>query len=122
MPLIVYAIHLSNPLHETSFSQHARAVARLLRAAEAERLPVVLAGDFNMSDRTASYRAIDAAMHDAMRSHVAANTYEDGLWALLQLRIDHVFLSPQLCDADGTTFNVPGSDHQGLAVDVGRCP
>ncbi|MGZ4110624.1 MAG: endonuclease/exonuclease/phosphatase family protein [Actinomycetota bacterium] len=122
MPFVVYAIHLSNPLHETSFSQHARTVGRLLRAAETERLPVVLAGDFNMSDRTTSYRAMDAAMHDAMRSQTAASTYEDGLWALLQLRIDHVFVSPQLCDADGATFNVPGSDHQGLAVDIGRCP
>jgi endonuclease/exonuclease/phosphatase (EEP) superfamily protein YafD len=120
-PFIVYAVHLANPLHEVSFSGQAATVRRLVRAAEAERLPVVLAGDFNMSDRTTSYRAMDATMHDAMRSRVAASTYEDGLWALLQLRIDHVFVSPRLCDADGTTFNVPGSDHQGLSVDIGRC-
>lgn len=121
-PFIVYAIHLANPLHEVSFSAQAATVRRLVRAAEAERLPVVLAGDFNMSDRTTSYRAIDTAMHDAMRSRTAASTYEDALWALLQLRIDHVFVSRQLCDAGGTTFDVPGSDHQGLAVDIGRCP
>jgi len=122
MPFVLYAIHLENPLHDISFSQHAETVRRLLAAAETEPLPVVLAGDFNMSDRTTSYRLIDSAMRDAMRSRLAASTYEDGLWALLQLRIDHVFVSRQLCDADGATFNVPGSDHQGLSVDIGRCP
>jgi endonuclease/exonuclease/phosphatase (EEP) superfamily protein YafD len=122
MPFVLYVVHLQNPLHDISFSQHAETVRRLLRAAEAESLPVVLAGDFNMSDRTSSYRLVDAAMRDAMRSHLAASTYEDGFWALLQLRIDHVFVSPQLCDADGMTFDVPGSDHEGLSVDIGRCP
>jgi endonuclease/exonuclease/phosphatase (EEP) superfamily protein YafD len=122
MPFVLYAVHLENPLHDISFSQHAQTVRRLLRAAEAEPLPVVLAGDFNMSDRTSSYRLVDSAMRDAMRSRLAGSTYEDAFWALLQLRIDHVFVSQQLCDADGETFNVPGSDHQGLSVDVGRCP
>jgi endonuclease/exonuclease/phosphatase family protein len=122
MPFILYAVHLENPLHDISFSQHADTVRRLLRAAEAETLPVVLAGDFNMSDRSTSYRAMDGAMHDAMRSRLAGSTYEDGFWALLQLRIDHVFVSPQLCDADGATFDVPGSDHEGLSVEIGRCP
>jgi endonuclease/exonuclease/phosphatase family metal-dependent hydrolase len=122
MPFVLYAVHLENPLHDISFSQHAETVRRLLAAAESEPLPVVLAGDFNMSDRTSSYRLMDSAMRDAMRSRLAASTYEDGLWALLQLRIDHVFISNQLCDADGATFNVPGSDHQGLSVDIGRCP
>jgi endonuclease/exonuclease/phosphatase (EEP) superfamily protein YafD len=122
MPFILYAVHLENPLHDVSFSQHADTVLRLLRAAEAETLPVVLAGDFNMSDRSTSYRAMDGAMHDAMRSRLAGSTYEDGFWALLQLRIDHVFVSPQLCDAGGATFDVPGSDHEGLSVEIGRCP
>jgi endonuclease/exonuclease/phosphatase family metal-dependent hydrolase len=122
MPFVLYAVHLENPLHDVSFSTHAETMDRVLRAADAERLPVVLAGDFNTSDRTSSYRLLDSAMRDAMRSRLAGSTYEDGFWALLQLRIDHVFVSPQLCDADGSTFNVPGSDHQGLSVDIGRCP
>jgi endonuclease/exonuclease/phosphatase (EEP) superfamily protein YafD len=120
-PFVLYAVHLANPLHEISFSQHAVTVERLLHAADGERLPVVLAGDFNMSDRTTSYRLLDGAMNDAMRSTTAGNTYEDGPWVLLQLRIDHVFTSRSLCAADGTTFNVPGSDHEGLSVELGRC-
>jgi endonuclease/exonuclease/phosphatase family metal-dependent hydrolase len=118
----MYAIHLANPLHEVSFSVHAATVGRLLRAAEAERLPVVLAGDFNMSDRYTSYRKIDAVLRDAMRARYAGSTYERGLWGLFQLRIDHVFTSPSWCGADPFTFTVPGSDHEGLSVELGRCP
>jgi endonuclease/exonuclease/phosphatase (EEP) superfamily protein YafD len=120
-PFVVYAIHLANPLHEVSFSQHAATVERLLRAAQGERLPVALAGDFNMTDRSTSYRALDGALRDAMRASLAGSTYERGLWALLQLRIDHVFVSRDLCSANAFTFGVPGSDHEGLDVQVGVC-
>jgi endonuclease/exonuclease/phosphatase family metal-dependent hydrolase len=120
-PFVVYAIHLANPLHEISWSGHAEAVASLLRSAGRERLPVVLAGDFNMTDRSTSYRQLDSAMRDAMRSTFAGSTYEQGLWRLLQLRIDHVFVSRTLCAADSGTFAVPGSDHEGVAVDLGAC-
>jgi endonuclease/exonuclease/phosphatase (EEP) superfamily protein YafD len=122
LPFVLYAVHLRNPLYETSFSAHAATIERLLQSAQGERLPVVLAGDFNMTDRSTSYRTLDGAMRDAMRSSFAATTYDRWQWALLQLRIDHVFVSDQLCDMDGSTFTVPGSDHDALEVDVGACP
>ena len=121
-PFILYAMHLSNPLHDVSFSQHAHTVARLLRGAESETLPVVLAGDFNMTDRTTSYRLLDGVLRDAMRASLAGSTYERWLWALFQLRIDHVFTAPRWCSQDAFTFSVPGSDHEGLSAELGRCP
>jgi endonuclease/exonuclease/phosphatase (EEP) superfamily protein YafD len=121
LPLVLYAVHLLNPLYETSFSAQAATIERLLQSAQGEHLPVILAGDFNMTDRSTSYRALDGAMRDAMRSSFAATTYDRWQWALLQLRIDHVFVSDQLCDMDGSTFTVPGSDHDALEVDVGAC-
>jgi endonuclease/exonuclease/phosphatase (EEP) superfamily protein YafD len=121
-PFVLYAVHLPNPLHEVSFRAHASLVDELLDAARRERLPVVLAGDFNMSDRSTSYRTLDGAMRDAMRTSLAGSTYQRGLWALLQLRIDHVFVSNQTCAAGAGTFGVPGSDHEGLEVLLGRCP
>jgi endonuclease/exonuclease/phosphatase (EEP) superfamily protein YafD len=120
-PFVLYAVHLANPLHEVSFSQHAGTVDRLLHAAQSERLPVVLAGDFNMADRYTSYRAVDGALRDAMRAAYAGSTYERGLWALFQLRIDHVFTTRDWCSADPFTFTVPGSDHEGLSVELGPC-
>ncbi len=120
-PFVLYAIHLANPLHEVSFAQHADTIDRLLQAAEGERLPVVLAGDFNMADRYTSYREVDGALRDAMRADYAGSTYERGLWALFQLRIDHVFTTRNWCSADPFTFTVPGSDHEGLSVELGVC-
>jgi endonuclease/exonuclease/phosphatase (EEP) superfamily protein YafD len=122
LPFVLYAVHVPNPLDETSFSAHAATIERLLQSAQGEHLPVILAGDFNMTDRSTSYRALDGAMRDAMRSSFAATTYDRWQWALLQLRIDHVFVSDQLCDIDGSTFTVPGSDHDALEVDLGACP
>jgi endonuclease/exonuclease/phosphatase (EEP) superfamily protein YafD len=121
-PFVLYVVHLPNPLHEVSFREHASLVEALLRAAQRERRPVVLAGDFNMSDRSTSYRMLDAAMRDAMRTSLAGSTYQLGLWRLLQLRIDHVFVSAETCSAGAGTFGVPGSDHEGLDVLLGRCP
>jgi endonuclease/exonuclease/phosphatase (EEP) superfamily protein YafD len=122
LPFVVYAVHLPNPLYETSFSAQATTIEQLLHSAQGEHLSVILAGDFNMTDRSTSYRALDGAMRDAMRSSFAATTYDRWQWALLQLRIDHVFVSDQLCDMDGSTFTVRGSDHDALEVDLGVCP
>ena len=122
LPFVLYAVHLPNPLYETSFSAQAATIERLLQSAQGEHLPVILAGDFNMTDRSTSYRALDGAVRDAMRSSFAATTYDRWQWALLQLRIDHVFVSDQLCDMDGSTFTVPGSDHDALEVGLGACP
>ena len=83
----------------------------------------LLAGDFNMSDRSSSYRALNDSFRDAMRaSSFAHTTYDDGLWSLLQFRIDYVFVSSSWCAGSGKTFTVPGSDHDGLEVDLGACP
>ena len=119
LPFVVYAMHLGNPLFKTTYTQHAEMVERLVAAAQAESLPVVLAGDFNMSDRSASYRELGGAFRDAIRTSFADTTYDDGLWMLLQLRIDYIFVSRSLCARSATTFTVPGSDHDGLEVEIG---
>jgi endonuclease/exonuclease/phosphatase (EEP) superfamily protein YafD len=121
-PFVVYAVHLLNPLYNTSFSAHAATIERLLQSAQSEHLPVILTGDFNMSDRSSSYRMLDGAMRDAMRSSFAPTTYDHWAWYVLQLRIDYIFVSDQLCAMDGSTFTVRGSDHDALEVDLGACP
>lgn len=120
-PFVLYAVHLPNPIHEVSFAQQAVLVETLLDAARTEPSPVVLAGDFNMTDRSSSYRVLEGPLRDAMRSSFAGSTYQQALWRLLQLRIDHVFVSPVLCATGAATLEVPGSDHRGLDVVLGRC-
>jgi endonuclease/exonuclease/phosphatase (EEP) superfamily protein YafD len=120
-PFVVYAIHLSNPLHETTFARQAEVVRRLIVAAEREELPVVLAGDFNLGDRSRAYRMLHDRYRDAMRSTWASSTYDQGPWIVLQLRIDHVFVGDDLCSSGAKVLPLPGSDHDALRVQLGAC-
>jgi endonuclease/exonuclease/phosphatase (EEP) superfamily protein YafD len=123
-PFVLYLAHALNPLHDYSTFADQRAFARAIVAAAAqEQLPVVVAGDFNTSDRASSERIYDGPLRDAMRAGTfAASTYFGGWWPLLLLRIDHVWTTPGWCAADPSTFALPGSDHHGLQVSVGPCP
>lgn len=122
-PFVLYAVHALNPLSESTFASQLVWVARLRAAAERETLPVVMAGDFNMSDRQLGYRRLTTDMRDAITAAGwGHSTYTDGIWAPLLLRIDHVFVPEDWCAAGARTLDVPGSDHGGLEVDVGPCP
>ena len=93
-----------------------------LRSARAEEAPVVVAGDFNTSDRSRPYRRITGRFRDAMRTGWAGPTYVRTVWRPFLLRIDHIFVPRNWCSARPERFALRGSDHQGLAVDVGPCP
>ena len=121
--IVVYAVHLFNPLHETTISEQQEMVRQLTDAIAAEADPVILAGDLNMTDRAAGYRLLADQMHDAMRTGWwAASTYRHGIWRNLSLRIDHLFVPADWCAVDSKTFGVPGSDHRGIESTVGPCP
>ena len=122
-PFVLYIVHGLNPLRDTSFEDQRLFVEDLLAAIGSEQRPVVVTGDFNMSDRVVSYRVMDAALTDAMRAETPGRTtYVSGLWSTVLLRIDHVFVDPAWCAADPGTFTVTGSDHRGVEVAVGPCP
>jgi endonuclease/exonuclease/phosphatase (EEP) superfamily protein YafD len=122
-PFVLYAVHALNPLSESTFANQLDWVERLRTAAAREELPVVMAGDFNMSDRQLGYRRLTADLRDAITAAGWGHTtYPDAIWALLLLRIDHVFVPTDWCAAHSRIVDVPGSDHDGLEVDVGPCP
>lgn len=121
-PFVIYAIHLTNPLVATSFDEQLEVVEAVIASAGREDLPVVLAGDFNVGDRSLAYRRLHETFRDAMRSTWASSTYDHGAWIALQLRIDHVFVSRDLCSAAGRVLTVPGSDHDAVRVQLGACP
>jgi endonuclease/exonuclease/phosphatase (EEP) superfamily protein YafD len=120
--VIVVAIHLPNPLHEISFPDHLAMVRRILAEVRDLPHPVILAGDFNTSDRTDAYRVMAGDMRDAIRSSWPSRTYVGGLFGLLELRIDHVLEPEDWCSQDAVTVPVEGSDHRGLVVRLGPCP
>lgn len=121
-PFVLYEVHALNPLYETSFADQFAFVDALRSAAAGEDLPVVIAGDFNMTDRGQAYASISSELVDAMRAgHGATTTFDDGVWKLLSLRIDHVFVGRAWCAADAREFAIPGSDHDGVQVRLGPC-
>ena len=66
-PFVLYAVHALNPLSESTFASQLVWVKRLRAAASRESLPVVMAGDFNMSDRQLGYRRL--TIGPARRDH-----------------------------------------------------
>src|SRR5205823_2809111 len=128
--VVVYLAHLKRPhpgpRRIVRIRSQLRAQRRereaLLTSARGEGVPVVVAGDFNTSDRSRGYRRITSRFRDAMRARRAGPTYVATLWRPFPLRIDHIFVPRDWCSARPERFALHGSDHRGLAVDVGPCP
>lgn len=127
-PVVVYALHLPPPRvrptgdWEVSVRQHRDVVARLRDAVAAERLPVVVAGDLNLVDRTWGYRALTEVLDDAMRSTWLRPTARRAATLPMLGRVDHVLVSEGWCSADAALVELVGSDHWGVATSVGPCP
>ena len=125
--LMLYVVHLGRPrarpdLLLGDLNRQREALDDLVRRAEQEEVPVLLVGDFNLSDRTAGYRKLHSRYRDATRSRLAGPTYvKPILWPEL-LRVDYVFIPRKWCSGGSRRFVIPGSDHRGVAAEVGACP
>jgi hypothetical protein len=123
-PFVLYLTHALNPFHDpSSFSDQRTFVRDIVRAAAAEQRPVVIVGDFNMSDRSENYRLMYTAFVDAMREgDVPTSTYFGGFWPLLLVRIDHAFVSRGWCADDGSTSPSPAPTIAGSKSRSARAP
>lgn len=128
-PVVLYALHLTkatpNEAYPSVSHQTQRQVAGALRdAIDAEQSPVIVAGDLNLVDRQETFRDFADGLRDAMRAGAWAgptSAKESFVWRALLARIDHVLVTPSLCAASPERFELPTSDHHGLAVTVGPC-
>ena len=118
---ILYAVRADDSVLGTTLNDPLL-LDRLTKAALAERLPVVLAGDFGISDRSTGYRTLAGAFRDALRSNAGAGTTARTFpWSFLFLRTDYVLTSRSWCAAGDGTFDVPGADQHGVTTSVGPC-
>lgn len=127
--IVVYALHLPKPSpisdgFSTTFGGQSSVAAGVVRSAAAESLPVIIAGDLNISDRQVLYDRFADRFDDAMRDTWGGPTSVKSkvLWRMLLLRIDHIFVSPSLCSDNAARHFLPLSDHRALTVDIGPCP
>ena len=107
---------------KVTFAGQQPPVSAVVRLTNASHLPVVVAGDLNVSDRTASYRRLVAHRRDAMRAGWARSTYLQFPWSLMALRIDHVLIDRSWCAEHARRFHASGSDHDAVEVTIGPCP
>jgi hypothetical protein len=118
---IVYAVRTDDSPLDAALNEPID-VERLRDAARDERLPVVLAGDFGLNDRSTGYRVLAGAFRDAMRSGTSASsTAATFPWNLMFARTSFVMTSPDWCSGPGITFDVADAQSDGLAAAVGPC-
>jgi endonuclease/exonuclease/phosphatase (EEP) superfamily protein YafD len=126
-PFVLLAAHLDRPSiapGESGYVTHGEHFdeVRSLQAVVAdEELPVIIAGDLNLSDRVRGYRYLDDRYVDLARDGWAGTTYTAGIYQYFLLRIDHVFASAGWCSEHVAEFSMTGSDHRGIRLDVGPC-
>ena len=118
-PLTVVGVHLSFPAPLDSLpcpycpDRRDRQVAALSRAATDLSGPmnrIVLAGDFNLSEREVAYRDIAASLTDAARGLTWRPL--GVTWLPSMLRLDYVFIGSGLAGVGGeTACDLSGSDH-----------
>jgi endonuclease/exonuclease/phosphatase (EEP) superfamily protein YafD len=128
-PFLLVGIHLPRAgialpylRGQLSFAAQKRAVDTLTRLTDSSNLPVVVAGDMNVSDRSAAYRRLVAHRRDAMRASWARSTFREFPWSLFALRIDHVFIDASWCADHASRFHPVGTDHDAVQVTIGPCP
>jgi endonuclease/exonuclease/phosphatase family metal-dependent hydrolase len=128
-PVVLYAMHLPAPRIDpdagnahVTIRQHTEIVRKLRDAVAAETLPVVVAGDLNLVDRTSGYRRLLAELDDAVRADWGRPTSHRPILRPLLGRVAHVLMPSGWCSTDASIFDVAGSDHKGVAATIGPCP
>ena len=126
-PFVLWAVHMPRPwLYPNGTFQrrpggYARVLSSVLDGVAKERLPVVLAGDLNMTDRGRAYDKATAHLDDAMRSIRGGRSEIKPYFRPLLLSIDRILMPPSWCADRAARFRISGSDHRGITARVGPC-
>ncbi len=127
-PFVLYGMHFDRPRFgpsvgpQVSVRAHRRIVASFRDAVAAEDLPVVVAGDLNLVDRSSGYRRLTGYFDDAMLAGWGRPTAYRPLGLPFLPRIDHVFMPDGWCAERPAVFTLSGSDHRGVGATIGPCP
>jgi endonuclease/exonuclease/phosphatase (EEP) superfamily protein YafD len=118
----VYNVHLLPPRRMDYTREHRRQLADLLDRLAEERLPLVLAGDFNFTPRTPDAEGLGGlGLADA---HARGGWGRGTTWPvnsvlrwLPGLRLDQIWTSPDMVCVGCRTGDGPGSDHRPVVAD-----
>jgi endonuclease/exonuclease/phosphatase (EEP) superfamily protein YafD len=123
-PIRLYAVHVVAPFGggRGAWIDQLRGITDAVRT---ERLPVLMAGDFNATwGHRAFRRLLDAGLTDAAaaRGRPFQMTWRQGRLVPPLTRIDHVLTSDGLAVVAIRTGEGRGSDHRPVVADVVRTP
>ena len=121
--VVVYALHLTCPKSVDRIGENRAEVAELASMIAKDDRPVILAGDFNFTARTANANALRAAglrsTHDLAGRGVGNTWHHDAMrGAIPGFRIDHVFVSSELTCTNADVLEPAGSDHLPIIADI----
>jgi endonuclease/exonuclease/phosphatase (EEP) superfamily protein YafD len=122
--LALYNVHLLPPRTLLYTGEHRLQVADLIDTLHHEKLPYVVCGDFNFPDLSPQQSALKRA--GAREAHQLAGYGRGATWPVIYafrylmpgIRIDHVYLGPQLTATTCEAGEGRGSDHRPVVVDV----
>lgn len=122
-PFVLYALHVPRPwfragTFQTSPTNQRRIIEATARSIEAETLPVVVAGDLNVTDRSRSFRLLTERTDDAVTGWGRPTSKK---WWLLAARIDHVLVDDTWCRGPSRYVDVPLTSHLAVAATFGPC-
>ena len=122
--LVIYNIHPVAPARLGRIVWGQRQVAELVDALRDEVMPYILAGDFNATPLTANLQAFKEL--GLTEVHALAGRGPGLTWPehgrkrhLPGVRIDHIFLAPQLTAGEAQVGQYHGSDHLSVFADIG---
>jgi endonuclease/exonuclease/phosphatase (EEP) superfamily protein YafD len=123
-PVALYNIHMMLPRRGRAFAAQRRQFSGLLELLAAEKLPILLCGDFNATNRTTLGRAL--ASRGLADAYDVAGSGRGATWPALGplarlpgIRLDHVYVSPELTARTARVGAHVGSDHRPMIADVG---
>ena len=123
--LAIYVEHPFSPRSRQRILNNRLATLDLVEQMRNEQLPVVLAGDFNFTQSTPNEDSLKTVgMRDGfeLAGQGRGSTWPvEPQWMqwLPGVRIDHVFISPQLTCTQFLVGDYDGSDHLPIVADVG---
>lgn len=118
-PLRLYNIHPPPPLF--AIERWNRQQATIIAALEAEPRPVVAAGDFNYTQHNRWFKELENGRFREIhldRGRGWATTWPNGTRLTPPVRLDHVFLTPEIIALTMREGEGSGSDHKPLIFTI----
>ena len=115
-PIQLLITHSVPPLSEQWWAHRNEHLEAVIARASTSEVPVVVAGDFNLSPTSPTWGRIVGAS-SLRRTGLPLGTWPSWL-GLLGLPIDHILIGPGLAVIDSSMLPGAGSDHRGLLLDL----